>query len=314
MARTGLVYDPLFLRHRVSDLHPEQPARLEAVIAALQQAGLLKRVVRIEPCPAEHADLVPIHSPEYIRRVEQACMRGRQFLDSLDTEICPDSFQAAKLAAGAVIAAAGAVAEGKIDNAFCAVRPPGHHAVHDRAMGFCIFNSVAVATRYLQRAHGVERVLIVDFDVHHGNGTQDAFYGDDTVFYFSMHRYPFYPGTGAAHETGEGKAKDCTLNVPLPAGSDDDVYEKVLNRILRPAADRFRPGFLMLSAGFDPHYADPLGGMQVTEAGFRTMLQLILEIARQHCGGKLVSVIEGGYNLHALAVCACDHVRLLLEA
>ncbi len=314
MARTGFAYDPFFLKHRVSNFHPEQPARLQAILSALGKSGLLQRLIPIPARPAEQSELTAIHSPEYINRVEQSCARGLRFIDSLDTEICSDSFQAAKLAAGAAIEAAKAVAEGMVDNAFCAVRPPGHHAVHDAAMGFCIFNNVAITARYLQRAHGVGRVLIVDWDVHHGNGTQDAFYRDETVFYFSVHRYPFYPGTGAADETGEGKAKGYTLNVPLRAGSDDSVYEEVFKNVVPPVADRFQPDFVLLSAGFDAHYADPLGGMQVTEAGFRTMLQVMLEIARVHCGGKLVSVIEGGYNLQALADCVCDHVRLLLEA
>ncbi len=314
MARTGLVYDPTFLAHRVSAMHPEQPARLQAIMSALEEAGLLAQLKQLRARPAGDAELAAIHTLEYVERVKQACERGERFLDSLDTEICPDSHTAARLAAGAVLAAASAVADGEVDNAFCAVRPPGHHAVREQAMGFCIFNNVAIAARYLQQTHRLQRILIVDWDAHHGNGTQEAFYGDNTVFYFSVHRYPFYPGTGAANERGEGKGVGFTLNVPLPVGSGDAAYQDAFERVLRRAVEEFEPEFVLLSAGFDSHYLDPLGGMRVTEKGFKAMLQVVLELAARFCGGKVVSVLEGGYHLEALRVCACDHVAMLLEA
>jgi len=314
MARTGFAYDPAFLAHRVSTLHPEQPARLQAIMSGLEQAGLLQKVTKIKVRPAEDAELAAVHSLEYVERVEEACARGETFLDSLDTEICPDSHAAARMAAGAVLAAATAVAEGEVDNAFCAVRPPGHHAVRAQGMGFCIFNNVAVAARHLQRAHGVQRILIVDWDVHHGNGTQEAFYDDDSVFYFSVHRYPYYPGTGAAYERGEGKGEGFTLNVPLAAGSSDTDYQRAFEQHLRPAAEAFQPDFVLISAGFDPHHLDPLGGMRVTEEGFRATLRVVLELASRTCGGRVVSVLEGGYHLDALRACVCDHVAMLLEA
>lgn len=312
MARTGLIYDPTFLAHRVSSLHPEQPARLQAVVGALEETGFLEKLTLLPPRAAELEELTTVHAADYVERVRQACACRDGFLDSIDTEICPDSFLAAKLAAGAALCAVDAVVQGKVDNAFCAVRPPGHHATHAKAMGFCIFNNVAIAARHLQRVHGVERVLIVDWDVHHGNGTQEAFYDDDTVFYFSVHRYPYYPGTGAASEIGEGRGKGFTLNVPLPAGADDGIYQKVFQEKLLPAAKLFHPDFVLISAGFDPHHADPLGGMRVTEVGFRAMLRVVLEIAASNCGGKVVSVLEGGYHLDALRTCVCDHVAMLL--
>lgn len=314
MARTGLVYDPTFLAHRVSAMHPEQPARLQAIISALEPTGLLTRLKQLHPRPAEDSELATIHSLEYVKRVKQACEKGEQFLDSLDTEIGPDSHTAARLAAGAVLTAVTAVLEGEVDNAFCAVRPPGHHAVRAQAMGFCIFNNVAIAARHLQRAHGLQRILIVDWDAHHGNGTQEAFYQEQGVLYFSVHRYPYYPGTGAANERGEAKGEGFTLNVPLPAGSGDTAYQDAFERVLRPAAEAFHPDFVLVSAGFDPHYLDPLGGMGVTEKGFRGMLQVILDMAARFCGGKVVSVLEGGYHLEALRVCVCDHVAMLLDA
>jgi acetoin utilization deacetylase AcuC-like enzyme len=314
VARTGFVYDPTFLMHRVSSLHPEQPARLQAIVGALEETGLLGKLTPLAPRAAELDELTTVHAADYVERVKWACSRGDGFLDSLDTEICPDSFLAAKLAVGAALCAVDAVVEGKVDNAFCAVRPPGHHATHAKAMGFCIFNNVALTARHLQRVHGLERVLIVDWDVHHGNGTQEAFYYDETVFYFSVHRYPYYPGTGAASETGEDKGRGFTLNVPLPAGADDGVYEKVFEEKLLPAAKTFQPDFVLISAGFDPHHADPLGGMRVSEEGFRTMLRVVLEVAGSTCDGKVVSVLEGGYRLDALRTCVCDHIAMLMAA
>lgn len=314
MARTGLAYDSAFLSHRVSPHHPEQPARVQAVIAGLEKDGLLQKLTMLTPRMATDEELATVHSPEYVRRVERACAAGERFLDSLDTEICSESFLAAKLAAGAGLTAVDAVMQGKVTNAFCAVRPPGHHAEHARAMGFCLFNNVAVAARHLQRTHGLERILIVDWDVHHGNGTQAAFYEDDSVLYFSVHQFPHYPGTGAAHEKGRGRGEGYTVNVPLPAGSGDADYEQVFKEILRPVARRLHPDFVLISAGFDPHHSDPLGGMRVTEAGFKSIFHVTLDIASEYCAGRVVSLLEGGYNLEALRTCVCDHVRMLLEA
>ncbi len=314
MARTGLVYDPTFLAHRVSPHHPERPERLQAIISGLEECGLLEKLTPLRPRMATEDELSAIHSAEYLQRIEQACAAGERYLDSLDTEICRDSYVAARLAAGGVLVAAEAVMRGQVQNAFCALRPPGHHALHGRAMGFCLVNNVAVAARYLQRSHGARRILIVDWDVHHGNGTQAAFYADDSVLYFSTHQFPFYPGTGAATERGQGKGEGYTVNVPLPAGADDAAYERAFKEVLLPAAKSYRPDFVFISAGFDAHHSDPLGGMSVTEAGFRRMLQVVLELARECWAGRLVSVLEGGYNLDALRTCVCDHVLMLTQA
>ncbi|MHC4518875.1 MAG: histone deacetylase family protein, partial [Planctomycetota bacterium] len=214
---------------------------------------------------------------------------------------------------GGVLAAIDAVVQGDVTNAFCAVRPPGHHALEDRAMGFCIFNNVAIGTRYVQQKHDLAKVLIVDWDVHHGNGTQAAFYDDPNVLYFSTHQWPFYPGTGSPLQTGEGAGRDLTINIPLPAGSGDTEYAQAFEEHLRPAALAFRPDFVFISAGFDAQVNDRLGGMKVTPGGFARLTHIVKEIAAKCCRSRLVSVLEGGYGVEALAASAEAHVRALME-
>ena len=311
-AHTGLVYDEAYLDHDTGPGHPETPARLKAMMDHLEEEGILPRLRRIEPRSAAEKWIKTIHSTEYVREVEDACSRGNTCLHSLDTRVCSRSFDVALLAAGGVMAAVDAVMGGEITNAFCAVRPPGHHATADRAMGFCLFNNVAIATRYAQREHGIDRVLIVDWDTHHGNGTQDAFYDDDSVLYFSTHQSPFYPGTGAESETGEGQGEGYTLNVPLPAGTGDGEYLEIFEQRLQPRALEFRPELVFISAGFDTHREDTIGGMQVTEEGYARMTQHVMDMARQCCGGKLISVLEGGYGLEAQARSAAAHLRALM--
>jgi acetoin utilization deacetylase AcuC-like enzyme len=264
----------------------------------------------LDPRPAELSWLEEVHTKDHIDRVRRAARNAPTSLDP-DTAVSRESFDVALLAAGALLTACDEIMEGRAERAFCAVRPPGHHAEADRAMGFCLFNNVAVAARYLQKRHGVDRVFIIDWDVHHGNGTQHIFYDDPTVFYFSVHQYPFYPGTGSAEERGEGEGLGTTLNVPLSAGQDDGVYRRVFEEQLVPALRRFRPGFVLISAGFDAHKDDPLGGMQVTEQGFATLTTLVCEAAEDVAGGRIVSVLEGGYNLEALARSAEAHLRAL---
>ena len=215
------------------------------------------------------------------------------------------------MAAGGVLAAVDAVMNKQVTNAFCAVRPPGHHAMENRAMGFCIFNNVAIGTKYVQKKYGLSNVLIVDWDVHHGNGTQAAFYDDPTVLYFSVHQYPFYPGSGSEAEKGEGKGLNYTINVPLPAGSGDDVYVKAFEEKLRPAALAFGPDFVFISAGFDAHENDLLGGMKVTADGFAELTRIVKAIAQRCCNGRIVSVLEGGYHLGGLAASVEAHIRVL---
>jgi acetoin utilization deacetylase AcuC-like enzyme len=228
-----------------------------------------------------------------------------------DTHVSAHSYDVARLATGGVLAAVDAVMAGKARNAFVASRPPGHHALPERAMGFCLLNHVAIATRYVREKYGVQRVLIVDWDVHHGNGTQDVFYTDASVFYFSTHQYPFYPGTGAASETGEGPGRGNTLNVPLPARSGDAEIIGAFREQLLPAAEAFRPEFIFISAGFDAHQQDPLAQLQVTEAGYATLTRIVMDIAARFASGRIVSVLEGGYNLEALARSVATHLQVL---
>jgi len=277
----------------------------------LEEEELLSRLHPIEPRPASEECITAIHSPEYVREVEQTCSRGNTCLHSLDTRVCSRSFEVALLAAGGVMAAVDAVIGDEVDNCFCAVRPPGHHATADRAMGFCLFNNVAIATRYAQREHDASRVLIIDWDTHHGNGTQDAFYDDDSVLYCSIHQAPFYPGTGAESETGEGDGEGYTVNVPLPAGAGDEKYLEIFEQRLKPRALEFRPDVVFVSAGFDTHRDDTIGGMQVSEQGYARMTEIVMDIARQCCGGKVISVLEGGYGLEGQAKSAAAHLRAL---
>jgi acetoin utilization deacetylase AcuC-like enzyme len=311
--KTGFVYGPIYLEHKTGAGHPERPERLRAIVDRLETSGLLARLTAIAPRPAEERWLTTVHSRDYVRRVRERCKAGAENVDTTDAPVSRESYDAAVAAVGGVLAAVDAVVEGKVRSAFCAVRPPGHHARRERAMGFCLFNNVAVAARYVQKKHGLAKVLIVDWDVHHGNGTQEMFYADPTVFYFGIHQSPFYPGTGRADERGQGDGQGTTLNVPLAAGAGDRAYRQALERDLRPAAEAFRPDFVLISAGFDAHEDDLLGRMKVTADGFADLTRLVKDIAARHCGGRLVSVLEGGYHLGALADSAEAHLRVLME-
>jgi acetoin utilization deacetylase AcuC-like enzyme/formylglycine-generating enzyme required for sulfatase activity len=313
-SKTALVYDDIYLEHKTTPGHQESPQRLIAIIERLKKDGLYAKLVHLAPVAATEDQICAIHSPEYVRRARQSCERGDPLLDTLDVPISSRSYEAAVMAAGGVIVAADAVAKGKVANAFCAVRPPGHHARSNQAMGFCIFNNVAIATRYVQRQHGMARVLIVDWDVHHGNGTQEAFYDDPNVLYFSVHQWPFYPGTGSTSEKGAGRGLSHTINVPLPAGSGDKEFLQAFEQQLRPAALAFSPQFVFISAGFDAHDGDTIGRMKVTTEGYARLTRIVKEIANTCCEGRIVSVLEGGYNLDALADAVEAHIRVLMES
>ncbi len=314
---TALIYDPAFLEHHVPDGFPEVPERLEramAIIDALVEEGTLpaEKLLRLAPRPATQDELGTVHKPQYIERVRKA-VEGliEQYGWSDETAelanevyISPGSYNAATLAAGAPLVALDALGEGRARNGYALVRPPGHHARPGQAMGFCIFNNVAVAARYAQQRWGWKRVLIVDYDVHHGNGTQEMFYTDPDVTYFSTHQYPWYPGTGASTELGSGEGKGATINVPLPAGSGWSVYDPIFRQVLWPVADRFRPDVVLLSAGFDAHWQDPLGEMRLSTPDLSDLTLECIEIADRYCEGRIVAVQEGGYNLDAVAQCA----------
>jgi acetoin utilization deacetylase AcuC-like enzyme/formylglycine-generating enzyme required for sulfatase activity len=313
LSKTGFVYHDIYLAHRTSPGHPESPQRLVAILERLKAEGLYDRLYHVVPSPASRRWLTTVHTPEYVDRVEGSCQGRMGYFDSIDVSISPKSYEAALMAAGGVMAAVDAVMDNRIENAFCAVRPPGHHAVKDAAMGFCIFNNVAVAARYIQKKYNLPKVLIVDWDVHHGNATQAMFYDDPNVLYFGVHQYPFYPGTGAESEKGAGPGLNYNINVPLPAGAGDEVYLKVFEEKLRPAALDFHPDFILISAGFDAYKDDPIGSMKVTVEGFARLTRIVKDIAQQCCRGRLVSVLEGGYDLQGLAASVEAHIRVLME-
>ncbi len=306
-----LYRDDQFLMHDTG-AHPESSARLEAIHQALPRDGLLERVVLQKWDPADSATLSRVHSGQHVVCVQQLAQHGGGRLDP-DTVVSPRSFDVARLAAGAAVAAVDAVLATESAQAVCLVRPPGHHALPDRAMGFCLFNNIAIAARHAQAAHNVERILIVDWDVHHGNGTQDIFYDDGNVHFFSAHRFPFYPGTGDENETGTGSGLGATLNLPLPFGLSRKDYKAAFANALGTAAKRCQPQLVLLSAGFDAHVRDPVGSLGLESEDFADLTQMVLDVAAQHCNGRLVSLLEGGYNVDALAESVLLHLKTFVE-
>jgi acetoin utilization deacetylase AcuC-like enzyme len=309
---TGLLFDSRFEDHDTGFGHPECAARLRSVAVGLESRGRKERMIPVPVRLAADAELERAHTPEYVALVGREIEGGARRLSTGDTEVGPESATVARSVAGGILNAVDGVLEGRLRNAFCGGRPPGHHATADRGMGFCIFNHVAVAARHAQARHGVERVLIVDWDVHHGNGTQDIFYRDGQVFYFSTHQHPWYPGTGMADETGEGPGRGTTLNVPLPAGTDIRAVRAAFRDGLLPAMERFRPELVLVSAGFDARQGDPLGGFRLLDEDFAELTRLVLDLADRHAGGRLVSVLEGGYHLGGLAAAVEAHVAVLM--
>jgi acetoin utilization deacetylase AcuC-like enzyme len=307
-----LATDPLCRKHDAGPQHPEQPRRYDAVLDAFRANRILDQCRMAEPRDVTLDDLLLVHSRSYLELAEKEIRAGSDQLSTGDTSVCPESWEAARRAAGCAMAAVDGVFQGDAKTAFCLIRPPGHHATPTRGMGFCILNNVALAARHAQRRDGVGRVAIVDWDVHHGNGTQDTFYSDGTVFFFSVHQSPWYPGTGAASETGEGEGKDATLNCPLPAGSGREEVLACFEKKLLPALLRFRPELVLISAGFDSREGDPLGQFRLSDRDFADLTGIAREIAEKSAQGRVVSVLEGGYNLAGLASAATAHVRALL--
>ena len=314
MGKTGLVYHPAFLEHDMGAGHPESPNRLRAIMQQLERSGTAARLMRIAARKAEDEWITEVHQPSYVAGLNQHVpTSGRVSLDP-DTSMSPGSLSAAYLAAGGALAGVDAIMAKQVDYVFCTARPPGHHAEAGRAMGFCFFNNVAIAARYVQKQFGLTRVLIVDWDVHHGNGTQHSFEDDPSVLYFSTHQYPHYPGTGRATERGQGAGEGFTINVPMENGEGDEAYHAVFLKTLVPAADGFKPEFVIISAGFDAHRDDPLAGMGMTEAGYADLTGIVAGIAKRHAQNRILSCLEGGYDLTALASSVDSHIKALLEA
>ncbi|MCH8008967.1 MAG: histone deacetylase [Chloroflexi bacterium] len=285
--------------HHFTTGHPESPERLEATLALLRECGLRERLHELEPRLATAEELTYIHPPAFVEELQRICAEAPAMIDA-DTYVQPGSYAAALTAAGSTVAATEAVLAGEVDSAFCALRPPGHHAGPANAMGFCLLNNIAIAAQAARRRHGLERVAIIDIDVHHGNGTQDAFYGDGNLLYVSTHLFPFYPGTGPPSETGAGDGEGANVNIALPAGCGDAEYRAAFEQVVEPVVRRFRPQLVLVSCGFDAHFADPIANMALTNAGYGELASRSLALADELCGGKIVFLLEGGYDLIAV--------------
>ncbi len=313
MARLAYIYDTLFTQHDPGAGHPESPKRLQHIQGYLKKQGFFNRADLMNCLPATREQLMLAHSAEYIDFVLSFRGKEEALLDSGDTRLSADSVDAALLAAGAAIKAVDLVFEQQYDKVFAAVRPPGHHALRDSAMGFCVFNNIALCAAYALKNRMVKKVLIVDWDVHHGNGTQAAFYDNPYVFYLSLHQWPFYPMSGRAEETGTGKGMDFTMNIPLSSGCGNEEYVQALEKAFLKIEPFFTPDLVLISAGFDAHRDDPIGGMLLTEEGFYKITELTARFAQRHANGRVISFLEGGYHLSALPSSVSRHLQCLLK-
>lgn len=310
MAPIAIAYDAVCLGHDVDADHPERPERIGAALHGIEACGLGDKRLLIGPAADAEFWIDEVHPPEHRRNIQRLCASGGGFLEQ-STPVSEGTYKAAVAAVGCSIAAVEAVMTGKARRAFCPVRPPGHHSSGVKAMGFCVFNNLAAAAIRARKKHGAKKVLIVDWDAHHGNGTQNIFNKDPSILFFDAHQHPLYPGTGKADDIGEGEAKGTKINVPLPAGSGDKDYLKVFEDRLIPVAIAFKPDLILISAGFDAARRDPLGGMELTDDGFASLTRLVVELADELCQGRVVSILEGGYNLEELTACVKAHVQEL---
>lgn len=315
MRKTGFLYDIRYLLHETGPYHPEIPDRLTAIYQGIQEGGLLPKLVCIKAQRARRRWIETVHDKVYIDRFGDTCFSGKKIFEHPDNQMCSDTYDTAFLAVGGILKTIDMVMKGEIDNAFCAVRPPGHHAERDHALGFCYFNNVAIAARYLQQMWQIEKIGIIDFDVHHGNGTQHIFEQDPSVFYYSIHEHPTFafPGTGREFEFGSGPGYGYTKNNPVLPGQGDAEYTALVEETLVKDFERFQPGFVLVSAGFDGHKDDDMSDMNLTTEWYSWVMKRIMEIADRHCNGRIVSVLEGGYCLRRLPELARNHVAALLE-
>jgi acetoin utilization deacetylase AcuC-like enzyme len=315
MKKTGFLYDERYQLHTTGSYHPEVPDRLSRVYEGIKQAGLLPKLVLINASRADMKWIEMVHDRDYIQRFEAACSSGVNMFDSPDNQMCSATYETALLAVGGILDVARQVMDGTLDNAFCAVRPPGHHAEANKAMGFCYFNNIAIAARYIQKEWPIQRVGIVDFDVHHGNGTQHIFEGDPTVFYYSIHQHPSfaYPGTGREFESGKDFGHGYTKNSPVLPGHGDEEYKRLMKRDLFPAFEEFKPQAILVSTGFDAHREDEMSDIKLSTEGFSWIMQKLVELADRYSDGKIISILEGGYSLRRLPELAANHVEILLK-
>lgn len=308
---THLVYSDIYLAHDTGQ-HPENAQRLSRTIAYLKATPLWDKVKHLAPRPATVDEIAYVHNPNYIKNIKDFCASGREYLDA-DTAVSASSYEAALNAAGGVLNAVDAVMAKAHSNALCLVRPPGHHAMPNHAMGFCLFNNVAIGARYAQKKHNLKKVAIIDWDLHHGNGTQDAFYNDDSVLFFSIHRFPYYPGTGAAEDVGSGKGVGYTINVPLSFETSPAEYLREFEDVLDIQIKPYKPELIFISAGFDSYINDPLGGLGLEVPHYHELTLMVKKLANQVCQGRIVSTLEGGYNLKDLPICIAAHLAALTE-
>ncbi len=312
MRTTAVYYDPIFLEHDTGFGHPERPERLTAILAGLREHKLIESLDMRDPKPAAVPDIELVHPRGYIEGVKRMAESGGGYLD-MDTSLSPKTYDAALKAAGAGLEAVDGIFRGEFDNAFCLVRPPGHHAEPSKGMGFCIFNNIAIACRYAMRNYDVERVMILDWDAHHGNGVQDTFYDDPRLLYVSFHQYPHYPGSGGSSEVGRGEGTGYTVNFPFPAGTGEEVFLAAMEQVVLPIARTYQPQMVAIAAGYDAHYADPLCSLRLSALSYFKIGALLTELAAEHAGGKLLATLEGGYGLAGISAAVSNTLCAFLD-